>query len=137
MVLASPREWSAGRCWPGMAMALLASVERLANDVPGDERDIGRTFGKTTHEVRIPLGAERHVAAHAIPLLHERLLEITPDAVQHLELEAVDADALLLRPALRFSDHRGIVRGDAGIVALEHQLAHALDVVGVDVLLVR
>src|SRR6476469_9514686 len=98
-----------------MAMALRVTVERLANDVAGDEGDVGRALREPAHEIRIPLGAEGHVAADAIPFLHERFLEVAADAVEHLELEAVDADSLLLRPALGLVDHRRVVAGDARV----------------------
>src|SRR6266496_2500800 len=102
MVLASPREWSAGRCWPGICRALSVAVERLFEHAAGDERDVGGTPREPAHEIRIPLRAKGDVDANAVSLLHQRVLQIAPHAVEHLELVPVARDVLLSGPALGF-----------------------------------
>ena len=59
-------------------------------DAAQHEPDVRGSLAEASHEVREPLPPERHVDPHAVALLHERGLQIPPDAVQHLELERVD-----------------------------------------------
>src|SRR5256714_13919564 len=108
-----------------MGRTLPVTVERLAHDVARDEGHVGGPLGETTHAIRLPLGAERDVDAYAVTVLHGLFLEVAAYAVEHLELETVGSDLLLLRETLRLVDHRRIMRGDAGIIPLEHQLPHA------------
>src|SRR5476651_2231789 len=116
MVLASPREWSAGRCWPGIGRALSVTVERLSEHAAGNEGDVGGALREAAHEIRVPLRAEGNVDANAVSVLHQRILQIATYAVEHLELVAVARDVLLFRPAFGFVDDRRIVRGDARVV---------------------
>src|SRR5262245_29439355 len=65
------------------------ALPAVADDALQYECDVGGPFAEAAHEIGIPLLAERHVDAHAIAFLHERRLQIAPDAVKHLELEAI------------------------------------------------
>src|SRR5258705_10988607 len=103
-----------------------AHVQRFADHVARDEGDVRGALSEAAHEIRIPLLAEGYVDTHPIALPDERLLKVAAHAVQHLELESVLLDPLLLCPSLRLVDHRRIVRGDPRVVPPEHERTHAL-----------
>jgi hypothetical protein len=89
-------------------------AEGLAHDVAGHEHEVGRALGQAPHEVRVPARPERHVHAHPVAVGHELLLQVAPDAVEHLELEAVGADVLGRGVPLGLGDDGLVVRGEAG-----------------------
>src|SRR3989442_11156161 len=75
----------------------------LLHDVAEQERDVGGALGETAHEVRIPLFPKGDVDADVPPLAPQRVLQVAPYALQHLELEAGwrDASPARERPPVR------------------------------------
>ena len=114
-----------------------ATADHLLEDTSSEECHVGGTLREAAHQVRIPLRSERNVHPHAIAFAHKLILKIASHSVEHLKLEATRRDLILLRESLRFLDDRFIVRRDSRIVPFQHQLVHAANVVGIDVLLVR
>ena len=98
-------------------------IMALAEEAAQDEQHVRRPLGQASHEVRVPLGAVRHVDPHPVALGHQPALEVAPHAVQHLELEAVRADAALARGGADALDHLRIVGRDARVgIGLEQAL---------------
>ena len=85
---AHDRGRGAGRCSrPASSVALEAAKHRpseVAGDVPGDLR----VLLQPAERVLVPLAAEGHVDAKAVPLGHEPVAELRADSEQHLELVA-------------------------------------------------
>src|SRR5581483_10419978 len=79
--------------------------------VSEDKEEVGGSLGQTAHEVRVPLGPERNVNAHLPALSHQALLQITPDAVQHLELECVPRNVLANGERFCLIDNALVMRG--------------------------
>ena len=52
-------------------------------------------FGESSHEVRIPLRAVGNIDTHMIALTHQLLLQIATNAIEHLELKGISADAVI------------------------------------------
>ena len=48
------------------------------------------------HVIRVPLRAIRHVDAHRVALRDEALVQVAAHAVEHLELEAIGRDLVLV-----------------------------------------
>ena len=71
------------------------------------------------------------------PDVDQHRLQIAANAVQHLELEPIRRDAVFRRPLPGEFDHRRIVRGDRGIVAVGDQHLHHPRVRRVDIRLLR
>src|SRR3989441_690862 len=105
----------------------------LLHDVAEQEGDVGGALGETAHEVRIPLFPKGDVDADVPPLAPQRVLQVAPYAVQHLELEAGRRDASPARERLRVRDDPDVVRRDPGVDAALEQLLHAADVVRIDI----
>src|SRR3954464_12711644 len=61
----------------------------FVQDGAKNEADIGWPFTQPAHEIGKPLLTERNVDPDAIAVRDQGRLQITPDAVQHLELEAI------------------------------------------------
>src|ERR1035437_2836569 len=53
---------------------------------PQEEQKVGRTLGKTSGEVAVPVRAVGHIHPHKNPLLMQPGLLIGPNAIQHLDL---------------------------------------------------
>src|SRR5689334_15520927 len=85
---------------------------RFAQEAAQHEPDIRRAFAEPPHEIGKPFASEGNVDAHPVAVPDEERLQIAPDAVEHLELEAIGTDAVLGRPLPRQIDHYGIVRPD-------------------------
>src|SRR6185503_2181664 len=87
----APRAGCVTRTTCARFMLYSAAQQEVAHDVPEDLR----VLAQATRAVGTPLGAERHVDAHAVPgrapLLPQRLAH----AEQHLELVAFRLDTLL------------------------------------------
>src|ERR1035437_1313814 len=81
----------------------------LAGDAAQEEHHVGRAFSQAAHEVRVPLATIGHVDPDPIARLDELLLQVAPDAVEHLELELVTAQPLPDRKSTRLnSSHANI-----------------------------
>src|SRR4029077_8199737 len=74
---------------PAAALGRATPPENLPEQIFGDEQNIRRTLGQEAHQVRIPLGAEGNINPHAPTLLHQTTLQVTTDAVEHLEFEGL------------------------------------------------
>src|SRR5208282_3784216 len=78
--------------------------------VLGDEQHVRWALGQPPHEVGIPLGAERDVDAHAPAIFDQALLQVAPDAVQHLKFKSVARNVLTRGKGLGFFNN-GLVMG--------------------------
>src|SRR5690242_21746426 len=87
-----------------------ALASALAENSANNETDIGWAFAETTHEVREPFAAERHVDAHAIPIAVQRGLQVAANAIQHLELVPIRGNGSFARKIVRGRDHGRIMR---------------------------
>src|SRR6266542_4348597 len=110
-------------------------ADHFLDDVAGEERNVGRPLCQPAHEIRIPLRAERNIDAHAVALANQRVLKIAANSVEHLELEARRLDRLLDGEALRLANECFVMCCDAGIIAVEHELTHAADIVVINLFL--
>src|SRR5205814_8094096 len=108
-----------------------------ADEAPQEEEQVRRPLGQTPHEVAVPVRPVRRGDEDVVAAGNEVELQARPDAVEHLELEAVVRDAPLAREGDRALDQRLVVRGDRGEASsLERRLDEAR-VRGVDVALLR
>src|SRR5215203_3821720 len=57
----------------------------LAEDAANHESDIGGAFTEPAHEVGEPFTPEWNVDADPVTLLMQRVLQVPPDAIEHLE----------------------------------------------------
>ena len=85
----------------------------VLEEVFGEEEDVGGALGEAAHEVGVPLGAEGDVDADAIAFGGEAALEVAADAVEHLELEGVLVDLVLVDEVAHLVDDGLVVGGDA------------------------
>src|SRR5713101_4951384 len=76
------------------------------------EEDVGGAFGEAAHKVGVPLRAEGDVDAHAIALGGEAALKIAAYAVEHLELEGVFVDLVVVDEGAHLVDDGLVVSGD-------------------------
>src|ERR1039457_4901159 len=60
-----------------------------AEEVPHQKHQIRRTLGQPPHEIRIPGVAKWHIQAQPVPIRNQTALQIPPDPVEHLKLEAI------------------------------------------------
>ena len=75
---------------------LLASCGfRLVSDAPQNRRDVGGALAQTAHEIRKPFASEWHVDPQPVAGGDEHALQISPDAVEHLEFETVGRDLVV------------------------------------------
>lgn len=119
-----------------IAVQRFASSEPSISDhVSQDEPHIRRTLGQAAHEIRIPVAPIRHIHSQSISVAHELLLQIAPYAVEHLKLELVRLDVLLVNKCAGRSDDVLIVSRDPVIDARGQQSFRELDVVFVNVVL--
>lgn len=120
---------------PGLGHPVLCTRTRqlFAQEVAGDEKDVGGALGETAHKVRVPLAAEGNIDADVVALRDQVSLQIAADSEEHLELEAASVDAALRGEGLCRGDHLFIVRGEAVIDGALQQHIGQLDVVGVNV----
>src|SRR6185369_9520719 len=86
------------------------------HDAAHDERDVGGSLGEPPHEVGVPLSSEWDIHPHVPTFAAEPLLEIAPDPIEHLELEARRVNGFPLGVVLRLGDDPLVVGGNAGIV---------------------
>src|SRR5258707_3768696 len=112
----------------------------VLEEVFGEEEDVGGALGEAAHEVGVPLRAEGDVDADAVALGGEAALEIAAYAVEHLELEGVLVDLVLVDEVAHLVDDGLVVGGDAaedtfapGRIGVGNHALHQVDVVGVDV----
>ena len=125
-----------GMCPRVLGVTLLsteASRSLFAQHILGDEEDVGGALGEATHEVGIPLVAERDVDPNVVALGDELTLQIAADSEEHLELEAAAIDAALGDEGLGGSNHFLVVRGEPVINGTLQQHVGELGVVGIDV----
>src|SRR5215203_6469809 len=92
-----------------------------------DEADVGRAFAETAHEVGKPFAPEWNVDADPVALRRELRLQVTPDAVEHLELVPVFGYAAFAREAPGGVNHGRVVRRDCRVNPVREQHAHDLD----------
>src|SRR5215472_13353869 len=102
------RRWRCGRPLPKAR-----KKPSTAEEVFGEEEDVGGAFGEAAHEVGVPLGAEGNVDADAIALGDELALQVAADAVEHLELEGGFFDAVHFDEVAEVVDDGLVVGGDA------------------------
>src|SRR6266478_7921514 len=81
------------------------------------EPHIGRTLGEAPHEIGVPVSAVGHVDSHAVTVSYQLLLQVAPDAVQHLKLKFVRRNVSLPRELNGSRNHALIVSRDAVICA--------------------
>src|SRR5690242_16660588 len=97
-------------------------IERLTpEDVACDEHQVGRALGHPARQVGIPLRAEGNVDADVIALARQLFLQVTADAIEHLELEARARDVVRLGVTDGLTDDMLVVSGDGGIGAMFEQ----------------
>ena len=60
----------------------------MPEEIPQDKDHIRRAFRQTPHIVRIPGLSKRYIEPQAVSILYQSSLQIPPDSIQHLELEA-------------------------------------------------
>src|SRR5579862_3373865 len=89
----------------------LATVPLAPEQVAHDEKQIRRPFRQPPHEISIPLRPIRNIQADAPSLLDQRPLQAPPDAVEHLEFEAVCGNIVLAREGLGGRNDGVVVRG--------------------------
>src|SRR6266481_10051884 len=85
----------------------------VLEEVFGQEEEVGGAFGEAAHEVGVPLGAEGDVDAHAVAFVGEAALEIAAYAVEHLKLEGMLVDLVLVDEVAHLVDDGLVVGGDA------------------------
>src|SRR5258705_11902565 len=95
-----------GNVWPSVSRALL-----FPKDSAHDEAEVGRTFAQPPHEVGEPFASEGDVQPYSISVGDKCPLQVTADSIQHLELEAVLADAISPRVGPGRLDHRRVGGG--------------------------
>src|SRR5207248_8832423 len=78
-----------------------------------EEEDVGGAFGEAAHEVGVPFRAEGDIDADAVALGGEAALEIAADAVEHLELEGVFVDFVLVDEVAHLIHDRLVMGSDA------------------------
>ena len=79
-----------------------------------DESHVRRSLPESPHEVRKPLVSERHIHAHAVTLVAQRLLQVAADAVEHLELKPIRRDAPFEGEVSDLAQNLFVVRRDGG-----------------------
>ena len=94
----------------------------VLEEVFREEEDVGGAFGEAAHEVGVPLRAEGDVDADAVALGGELALEVAADAVEHLELEGVLVDLVLVDEVAHLVDDGFVVGGDAAEDAMPVRL---------------
>ena len=112
----------------------------VLEEVFGEEEHVGGALGEAAHEVWVPLRAEGDVDADAVALGGEAALKVAANAVQHLELEGMLVDFVVVDEGAHLVDDGLVVGGDAAedapavlrIVVSDHAL-HQVDVVCIDV----
>ena len=105
-------------------MCTLKPLQREGSSLPKvlhHKPNICRTLRQPAHEIRIPVLTVWHIDAHIIPVARQLLLQIAANAVKHLKLECILADALIARIANGGVNHVRIVRGDSMIGAARQQ----------------
>jgi len=100
--------------------------ESGAEEVPGEEEDVGGALGEAAHEIGEPGFAIGDIEAHAEALCEEAALEVAADAVEHLKLK------LRRGKGEGGGDHALVVGGDGGAVAFGEEELGQGEVVGVD-----
>src|ERR1700674_5170194 len=85
----------------------------VLEEVFGQEDDVGGAFGEAAHEVGVPLRAEGDIDADAVALGRETALEIAADAVEHLELEGMFVDLVVVDEGAHLVDDGLVVCRDA------------------------
>src|SRR5215472_4325690 len=122
------RRWRCGRPLPKAR-----KKPSTAEEVFGEEEDVGGAFGEATHEVGVPLGAEGDVDADAVALRDELALQIAADAVEHLKLEGGFFDTVDFDEVAEVVDDGLVVRSHATEDAAGNQLLRNVKIVGIDV----
>src|SRR4051812_44136322 len=102
-----------------------AITYHFLDDVASDESDVGRPLGEASHQIWIPLRAERDIDAHAITFPNQSVLQISADPIEYLKLIATRSAGLLFCESPGLPDDRFVVSGETRIVPLEHQVVHA------------
>src|SRR2546428_515263 len=80
--------------------------------VRSEEPDVGRPLGQPSRQVGIPPGAIRDIHADRFSFPNQLGLQVSPDAVEHLELVARLGDVSCLHEALGTLHQRRVVRGE-------------------------
>jgi len=125
---------SFSRCAGEISRCDYRTVERsVFEEVFGQEEDVGWSLGEAAHEVGVPLCAEGDVDADAETFGDEGALEVAADAVEHLELEGGFVEAGGGDEVSHVVDDGVVVGGYAAEDSAGDELAHELNVVGVDV----
>src|SRR3954454_22501799 len=86
-------------------------ADRVAGDVAGDLR----VLLQAAQRVLVPVPAKRDVDPQLVPLLHELVTELRPDAQEHLELVVVVAQTAPAHEPAALVDEPAVVRGDAHV----------------------
>src|SRR3954471_12705662 len=85
------------------------SITSAADEGAEEEEGVRRALTEPSHQVRVPLGPVRRRDEHLVAARGERQLQLRPHAVEHLELEPVLRDGMLLRKPDRVLDDRLVV----------------------------
>ena len=78
-------------------LRVVGELRSSADEIPQEEQDVRRTLGQSAHEIGVPVGPERRRHEHLVPRGGDASLQCRTYAVEHLQLEAVAADALRAR----------------------------------------
>src|SRR4029450_3127267 len=119
------------RGWSATQRDWLFLVEQASDH----ESHVRRALTEPAHEVGEPVLPERHVDPDPVPFARQPCLQVAPDAVEELKLEALRRDRVSGGERRCRPQHRGIVGGDGGLDALGQQQLHDVDERGIDLLL--
>src|SRR5687768_7479982 len=106
-------EWECLR--HGLIIKLTRYMEELLFEETGDKKpDIRRAFRQAAHKIGIPVRPEGDVDPYRIAFPGKLLLQITADAIQHLEFETGFWQAHFLGVGTRKSDPFFVVGRNGG-----------------------
>jgi hypothetical protein len=59
----------------------------FSKEIRNKEPDVCRSFGKSSHKVRIPVRAKWNIHAHRVSIFCQLFLKVTADAIKHLKFQ--------------------------------------------------
>src|SRR5439155_14031846 len=83
------------------------------NELAKEEGEVRRPLGEPPHEVAIPVLAVRDEHPEPEPVRGDACVQVAPDPVEHLDLEALARDPFRARRITGAGDEPRVVRRDA------------------------